>query len=155
MSPRTVHLHLSSSNNLRFPKFKSKPPLTENHKRSRLEFARKNMGSREFWSTVVFLDERKFNLYGSDGIHHCLQDLRKKSLILSKRVQCGGFVMILAAFGYFAESKIVFVNGRMNSEKYQSLLDNNLLPIGNKIGTGSWVYQQDNAPIHRSATTMN
>ena len=43
----------------------------------------------------------------------------------------------------------------MNLKKYQSLLSNNLLPIGNKIGTGTWVYQQGNAPIHRSVTTMN
>jgi len=44
----TIRRHLSSSNNLRFLKFKSKTPLTESHKRSRLEFALKNMGSREF-----------------------------------------------------------------------------------------------------------
>ena len=79
-------------------KFKSKLP--------RLEFARKTMGSREFWRTVVFSDEKKFNLNGPGGIHHYWQVLSKKPLILSKRVQGGGFDMIWAAFGYFELGKI-------------------------------------------------
>jgi len=81
---------------MRFLKFKSKPPFTENHKRSRLEFAQKNMGSREFWRTVFFSDEKKFDLDGLDEIHHYLQDLRKKPFILSRRVQGAGSVMIWA-----------------------------------------------------------
>jgi len=114
VSPRTVRRHLSSSNNMRFMKFKSKLP--------RLEFARKTMGSREFWRTVVFSDEKKFNLDGPGGIHHYWQDLRKKPFILSKRVQGSGSVMIWITFGYFGQSKIVFVNGRMNSKNIRVCL---------------------------------
>ena len=136
VSPMAVRRHLSSSNNPRLLKFKSKPPLTENHKQLRLELARKNMGSREFWRTVVFSNEKKFNLDGADGIHHYRLYLHKKPLILSKRAQGGGSVMIWAVFGYFGQSKVVFVSGSMNSVKYQSLLKNNLLQIGKKIGIG-------------------
>ena len=64
------------------------------------------MGSREFLQTVVFSDEKKFNLDGPDGICHYWQNLRKKPLILWKRVQDGGSVMIFADFAYFELGKI-------------------------------------------------
>jgi len=135
-------------------KLKCKPVLTMAHKQARLQFARNHMASREFWRTVVFSDEKKFNLDGPDGIHQYWHDLRKQPHILSKRVHGGGSVMVWAAFNYSCQSEIVFISGRMNSAAYQDMLQTNLLPFAQHIPTESWVYQQDNASIHRSASTL-
>ena len=53
--------------------------------------------------------------------------------MLSKTVLDEDFVKVFAAFGYSSKSKINFVNGRMNSFKYEDMLEMNLLPYSQEI----------------------
>jgi hypothetical protein len=111
------------------------------------------MSSKDFWKTVIFSDEKKFNLDGPDGLHHYWHDIRKEPKILSNRVQGGGSVMVWAAFGFGGQTEIIFIDTRMDSKTYQELLRDNLLPFAANIGGQEWVFQQDNAPIHASNST--
>jgi transposase len=155
VTSRTVRNVLSREPNIKFGKMQSKPILTKKHKKARLEFARKYMSGNEFWKSVIFSDEKKFNLDGPDGIHHYWHDIRQEKQYLSRRVQGGGSVMVWAAFGYKGVTDIVFIDGRMNSGKYQELLRLQLLPVAHNIGGQNWIFQQDNASIHCSRSTKN
>ena len=74
--------------------------------------------TKEKWETVVFSDEKKFNLYGPDGSQYYWHDLRKKQLF-SKRLFGGGSVMVWRAF---SASGIV-MEGKQNFAWYINVLE--------------------------------
>lgn len=47
---------------------RKKPYLSEKNRKQRLMFAKKHLTKdAEFWDNVIFVDESKFNIFGSDG----------------------------------------------------------------------------------------
>ena len=58
--------------------------------------------------------------------------------------------MIRASFDWSGKGSICFIDGRMNSNRYREVLKDHLVDIGNSIGGSNWVFQQDNAPVHRA-----
>lgn len=130
-----------------------KPKLTQVHKDAWLEWARKHMQWKDEWQNVVMSDEKKMNLDGPDGFGYYWHDLHKEPLIFSKRNFGGGGVMFWAAFGIHGASPIVFIDGRMNAQAYQQMLQEHLLPIGATLGGPEWIFQHDLASIHNAQTT--
>ncbi|CDF33332.1 unnamed protein product [Chondrus crispus] len=130
--------------------------MTPQHKENRVQWCRRFISKgEEFWNTVVFSDEKKFNGDGPDGFASYWHDLRTKERIFSKR-QNGGFsVMVWGAISLYGVSPIVFMDGRQDSTKYVDVLRHGLLPFSSEVfGEGQgWVFQQDNAPIHTSNFT--
>jgi transposase len=146
----TVGRVLRASGTLVFQKKKTSPALTDRHKEFRLKWAREHMTWDKEWENVIWSDEKKFNLDGPDGFNYYWHDLRKEKLFSLKRNKGGGGVMIWAAFGHYIKSDIVFISGRMNSEAYRMLLDDHLTNIASLMGRKKFLFQQDNAPIHRA-----
>ena len=146
-SVRTVQRFLKKSPNIKRKKMQKKPPLTKRHQQQRLNFAQEKMSWVNEWKSVIFSDEKKFNLDGPDGFSYYFHDLRKEERIFSKRQSGGGSVMIWAAIGYKNKGNIVFLSGKVTSEKYKEVLegqkDSFLLMGGSK-----YIFQQDNAPVH-------
>ena len=66
----------------------------------------------------------------------------------------GGSVMMWSGFSRRGKLTVAFCSPKMNSEKYQDMLAESLLPFGPLITNGEYVFQQDNAPIHRSDSTQ-
>ena len=97
---RRVQQILSSSKTLRYTKKLKKPPLTKLHKKERLKFAENRITWTDKWKTVIFSDEKKFNLDGPDGFQYYWHDLRDQRDITMSRNFGGCSVMIWAAFGY-------------------------------------------------------
>jgi len=64
-----VHNYLKRNSLIKNRKLLSKSPLTPQHKIARLNWARSHMNWSEQWSTIIFSDEKKFNLDGIDGFH--------------------------------------------------------------------------------------
>ena len=133
-----------------YQKKRSSPALKDRHKEYRLKWAREHMQWDKEWETVVWSDEKKFNLDGPDGFNYYWHDLRKEKLFSVRRNLGGGGIMISAAFGHNLKSDIVFINGRMDSKDYRKLLDDHLINIRNLVGKKKSIFQQDNAPIHRA-----
>ena len=51
------------------------------------------------------------------------------------------------SWGTFRVS-LVKISDQLNAIKYVELLDQELSVMNDKLGDGSWIFQQDNAPIH-------
>lgn len=152
-SKSTIWRALHSSGEMQHMKMRRTPRLLEHHKTTRLNWARETMSWSTEWKKVIFSDEKKWNLDGPDGSRCYWHDLRKEPLVFSKRHFGGGSVMTWAAFGWNGKTEMVFVDGRMDSNKYQQLLQTNLLPAARAIGGRNWIFQQDNAPCHASSST--
>ena len=82
--------------------------MTKNHKTKRLEYATKNLSKGEqFWQSIVFSNEKNFNLDAPDGLAYYWHDLNKEKKFFSTRGRGGGSLMIWTAIGYNGKVKIV------------------------------------------------
>ncbi|GBM11429.1 Transposable element Tc3 transposase [Araneus ventricosus] len=107
------------------------------------------------WMSVLFSDEKKWNLDGPDGNIKYRHDLQKELSSFFSRQSGGGSVMVWAAFGFNGKVVLAFLDGRQNSPKYIEILENHLMPFTENIGGRNWEYQHDDAPIHISNATKN
>jgi len=158
---------------------KSAPSLRDHHKVARLEFARKNMSTN--WNAVSYLNQltnllvcllaelsvlylslrlllvmrKKFNLDGPDGFNGYWRDLRKEPKYFSKRNFGGGSLRVWGAFCSRGTLTLAFPSTHMDSAEYQQVLHNNLIPFLSRFRRKHFIFQQDNAQIHTSASTMS
>lgn len=140
-----------SSSYLQFKKKKLAPTLTNNHKKKRLDFA-KNLLKKgpQFWSNIIFSDEKRFCLNGPDHYNYYWHDSRTdRSIAPDKNFSPG--VMIWGAISKQNKNRLIFIEGKINSEKYISVLENELKPLFNG---NNYIFQQDNAPVHKSVKTI-
>uniref|UniRef100_A0A8R1ICI9 Tc1-like transposase DDE domain-containing protein n=1 Tax=Caenorhabditis japonica TaxID=281687 RepID=A0A8R1ICI9_CAEJA len=153
VSKQTIWRAINKDPNLVRNVMKPAPRLTDLHKVRRLEFARSNMATN--WNEIIFSDEKKFNLDGPDGYKSYWHDLRKDKLFFSKRNFGGGSVMVWGAFSVAGLLDLAFVSTRMNSSEYQDVLQGHLLPFRRRFNRRRFVFQQDNAAIHVSNSTLD
>jgi len=101
------------------------------------------------WKNIMFTDEMMIHIK-PDGKTKVWRKASEKW-----RPECLGYVangptsplklMVWGCITYHGVGKPVFVDGNMNSEKYISILDNNLWEVVVKhYGDKSWIYQDDN-----------
>lgn len=153
VSPRTVRRVLRDTPHLVYKRRLRTPHLTKQHKAKRLEWAKKMVDYGEQWSCVVFTDEKKFNFDGPDGCQYYWHDLRKDEETFLSRQQGGGSVMVWAGISARGKTKIAFLEGKQNSEKYIDTISEFLLPYAHLHYGTDFVLQQDNASIHVSRDT--
>lgn len=79
------------------------------------------------WNSVVWSDEKKFNLDGPDELAYKWHDLRQQKEWFSKRHNGGASVMVWACFACKAKSPVVFFHGKLNRPKYVKTLEDTLL----------------------------
>ena len=102
------------------------------------------------WNSVIFSDEKKFNLNGPDNGQYYWYDTRKDKESFFMRQSGGGSVMIFAAFSSMGKSEIAFLSGRVCSNKYISIMEGYFKPFASQFHGIDFVYQQDNTSIHVS-----
>ncbi|PIC30804.1 hypothetical protein B9Z55_021923 [Caenorhabditis nigoni] len=153
VSKSTVWRTLDSNQNIVRAKLMSAPMLTDAHKANRLQFARNNMATD--WDKIIFSDEKKFNLDRPDGFNSYWHDLKKDPLHFSKRNFGGGRLMVWGAFSSAGTVDLAFLSFRMNSTDYQDVMTAKLIPYLRRFHRPQLTYQQDNASIHASRSTLD
>ena len=137
----------------------TKPLLTANHRRLRLEWAQRwrNL-TVAHWQHVIFGDESRFQLYPVDG------RLRVRRLpgecfrpgCQAHRVQAGGgSVHVWGAFHNSAKSPLVLPDGYLTGVLYRGILQNTLVPFARHYFGDNYRYQDDNATPHRARVVLD
>jgi len=138
---------------------RKKPYLKKKHRELRLKFAKKYKNWKiEDWNKVIWSDESKFMIFGSDGRQYCWkrpgEPLRDEHVKPTVKFG-GGSIMVWGCFSSFGFGNIVRIYGRMNGELYRQILDEDLLGTiqWNGLDKNNIIFQQDNDPKHTANLT--
>jgi transposase len=131
----------------------SKPNITPLHAKARLAFARQHMAWTDAWYNVVFTDEKKFNLDGPDGSQYYWHDLRKEPEKCFTRNFGGGTVMVWGGFSFNGTLPLAWISTRMTAGNYTDMLEISLIEHAEQLMGPDFIFQQDNAAIHRAKHT--
>jgi len=105
---------------------KKKPLLLKRHRIARKAFAKKYRNwTIEDWRRVVWSDESKFLIFGSDGREWCWKDPNLPLLpqYIKPTVKFGrGSVMVWGCMSAFGVGKYCKIDGRMDGELYREIL---------------------------------
>jgi transposase len=130
-----------------------KPRLRAKHIKERLQFAKAHINEpMEFWRKVIWSDESRFTLFGSDGRPivwrqpheefnmECVQPVVRHG---------GGSVMVWACFSAGGVGELSFIDGTLNSAGYRGILERHLHRSATVMGLGDgFTLQQDNSSSH-------
>jgi transposase len=153
VSLRRVQQILQKAPNLEYRKMKRVPWMNSRNILQRIDWATKHIAWNSEWESVIFSDEKKFNLDGPDGLMCYWHDSRKSHLSVGRRVSGGGSVMIWGAFHSCGKSQLAILDGKQTSESYVKTLNNFLLPMIEENHQKSLIFQHDNAAIHTAHLT--
>jgi hypothetical protein len=112
----------------------------------------------ENWRRVIFSDESKFNLFGSDGLQYCWRR-RGEGLdpcYTKKKVKHGGGkVMVWGCVTADGVGRLYRIDGKMDSKEYISILQEAYLGTLEDLHTNqqSFILQADHHPKHTLKAT--
>ena len=125
-------------------------------RRKRLEYP-KNYREKPsgFWNKMLWSDESKFNLFGSDGKVMVWRSAKEKfgpECTIFTVKHGDGNINCWACFSSSDVGSLIFIDGNMTGELYREILESNLLKSVEKLGMShDWIFQHDNDPKHRVA----
>lgn len=134
---------------------RKKPFVNATNRKRRIEFAKMWLSRDEgFWKDVIFADESKFNIFGSDGRVMVWRkpgtELNPKHLRATVK-HGGGSVMVWGCMSAAGTGNLVFIDGIMTKFVYLNILRRNLRSSARKLGIiDTFSYYQDNDPKHKS-----
>lgn len=152
VSPSTIRNVLKENGfNGRVPR--KKPLISKKNRILRLKFARDHISKPlEFWNTILWSDESKYNIYGSDGrikVWRKVGEEMDLSCILPTVKFGGGSVMVWGCMAASGAGKLEFIEGIMVKEIYKGILEKNLDLSATELGIANdFHFQQDNDPKH-------
>lgn len=130
------------------------PFLSKKNTISRLSWAREKYNwTNEDWKKVIWSDETKINLFGSDGKHYVRRKdgsrLQLKNLTPTVKYG-GGSIMLWACFNYHGVGELYIIEGKMDRFMYTRILNTSLKKSLRDLGLQEFIFQQDNDPKHTS-----
>ncbi|GFV32767.1 transposable element Tc1 transposase [Trichonephila clavipes] len=134
---------------------RKKPFISLQNQKKRLEFTKAHqLKTDNFWKKVIFSDESKFNIFGSDGRRTVW---RKPNTVLDPKnlrptvKHGGGSVMVWGCMASNGVGNLVFIDGIMDHKLYIDILNNNLKETAKKFGfRWKFYFPEDNDPKHRA-----
>lgn len=135
-----------------------KPLLSKKNIAARLQFAQEHLDvPQQYWQNILWTDETKVELFGRNTQHYVWRKRgtahQHQNLIPTVKYGGGG-IMVWGCFVASGPGRIAIIEGKMNSQVYQDILQENLRPSVHQLKLNRrWVLQQDNDPKHRSKST--
>ena len=109
----------------------------------------------DYWNHVLWSDEMKNYLFGSDGFKHVWRrpgEEYKDKCIMPTVKHGGGNVMVWGCMSAAGVGELHFIEGNLNSSMYCEILQQSMIPSLQKLGRRV-VFQHDNDPKNTSKTT--
>lgn len=137
---------------------RNKPWINKCNRRKRMEFAKSHLNADQaYFDRIIFSDESKFNLFGSDGKLKVWRqpnaELNPKNLAPTVK-HGGGSVLVWGCFSSAGVGKLVFIEGIMNHLACINILKENLQSSADMLGLGAdFIFQHDNDPKHTALNT--
>ena len=133
-----------------------KPFLSKKHKEIRYKWAKAHeFWTIEDWKNIIWSDETKINIWGSDGIRYYWtrpgDPCKPHHLNLTVK-HSGGFLMMWGCMPYYGIEKANHIQQMMDADVYCNILNTsfrNSLKIWG-FSTNNITFQQDNDPKHTS-----
>lgn len=134
---------------------RKKPYISEVNRKKRLQFAKEHVDKDEsWWEDVIFADETKINLFGSDGrvsVWRKPNEELKPSNLQPTVKHGGGSIMIWGCISAAGVGEMARIEGTMKKEDYLILLKEHLHRSAEKLGVRDrFKFYQDNDPKHKS-----
>lgn len=130
------------------------PILTKAHKKARLDWAMRHCHWRAQWKRIVWSDESRFLLRPVDGrrlVWRLPGERLNDKLVVEVSQAGGGSVHVWGAIWTGGRSELVRLRGPVNALSYCDTLHGF---FSSADLPAHCVFQQDNAPAHRSWETM-
>lgn len=134
-----------------------KPFISDVNKKKRLSWARERLSWVKDWRFVIWSDESRYELCGSNRRQWVWRRPEQKMDIdcLVPTFKSGQkSVMVWGCFTRFGVGPLVRLKGRQSAKEYIEVLKNHLLPFIESLQRKKrFSYQDDNAPIHTAKKT--
>lgn len=159
VSKRTVQLHLHKNGFVRRVA-KKKLVIREVNRKKRLSWCRekRKLTVGNYWRKVIFSDESKIVVGQNSRVYIWRKrgEGWRPDLVEARRAKPSYEVMIWGCISWHGVGTITAVNGNINAEKYQQVLNDNLWPvIVRHFPNEQYIFQDDNAPVHRARSTQD
>lgn len=132
-----------------------KPFISDVNRKKRLNYAKKYIDMPiSFWKKIIWSDESKFNVKGSDGRKRVWRPAGKAlnfNFMQGTVKHGGGSVMVWGSMCYAGTGCLEIIEGIMNKEYYRDILERNLSKTTKKYRMGqNFIFMHDNDPKHKS-----
>uniref|UniRef100_A0AAY5KGQ8 Transposase Tc1-like domain-containing protein n=1 Tax=Esox lucius TaxID=8010 RepID=A0AAY5KGQ8_ESOLU len=107
----------------------------------------------DYWKHVLWSNETKINLFGSDGVKRVLQQPGEeyKTSVLSTVKHGGGSVMVWGCISAAGTGELQFIEGTMNANMYCDILKQSMIPSLRRLGRRAETHFQDNHCLAKEA----
>ncbi len=126
-----------------------KPLLKMMHKKARKQFSEdKQTKDTDYWNHVLWSDETKINLFGSDGVKRVWRqpdEEYKDKCVLPTVMHGGGSVMVWGCMSATGTGELQFIEGAMNANMYCDILKQSMIPSLWRLGRRA-VFQHEHWP---------
>ncbi|ORD98750.1 TCB1 [Hepatospora eriocheir] len=156
-SARTIRNYLKTVDLSAFRPLK-KPLLSSKNIFSTFQYSKEHLWNSEaYWKKVLWPDDTKINLFGSDGMVYLRRPrgFRGKENFMTPTVKHGkGSIMVWGCFSYEGVGRIEIIKGNMIALYYTKILNRNLFKSVDELSiSDNYIFQQDNDPKHKAALT--
>lgn len=129
-----------------------KPLVSVKNRIARVQFAKRHLKwTSKDWAKILWSDESKFNLFGSDGIKYVRRPIGQRynpKFQLPTVKHGGGNVMVWGCFSHDSIGPLHRIDGIMDQFMYKEIINKVMLPHAKDKMPRGWIFQQDNDPKH-------